>query len=74
MFHAAFWETAGWTPEAGYQGFSDEDGPTIPAYLKGKGRAMAGVNTPKEQDSSGLQPGVSTNGCAPLTSSFIDTG
>ena len=79
-YHAAFWETAGWTPEDGYRGFS-EDGPRIPPYLKGKGRARLhdpkeGEETPGEQDSSGWtlsQPGIPLDGCAPLPSSFIDT-
>ena len=79
-YHAAFWETAGWTPEGGYQGFSD-DGPRIPPYLKGKGRARLqnpkeGEETSGEQDSSGWtppEPGNPPHGCAPLPSSFIDT-
>ena len=78
-YHAAFWETAGWTPEGGYQGVLD-DGPRIPPYLKGKGKARLrdpneGGETPEEQDSSGPpQPGNLPYGCVPLPSSFIDTG
>ena len=80
-YHMAFWETAGWTPEDGYQGFSD-DGSRIPPYLKGKGRARhqdpkEGEETPGEQDSSGWnppQPDYPPYGCVPLPSYFIDMG
>ena len=78
-YHAAFWETAGWTPEDGYQGFS-LDGPRILPSLKGKARARLrdpneGGETPEEQDSSGPpQPGNLPYGCVPLPSLFIDTG
>ena len=58
--HATFWETAGWTPEDGYQGFREE-GYSIPTNLKGKGSVRlrgpkAGGETPEEQDSSGWSP------------------
>ena len=56
-FHAAFWETAGWTPEDRYQGWREE-GYSTPPHLKGRGRARMygpdeGEGTPKERDSPG---------------------
>jgi len=80
-YHAAFWGTAGWTPEDGYQGWREE-GYSIPTHLKGKGRARIhspneGGATPEEQDSPGWgspRPGSLVDVCVPLPSYFIYTG
>ena len=70
---AAFRAAAGWTPEDGYSG---DEGPSIPAHLKGKGKALIhdpdeGGSVPEEQVSSGSglpQPGSPVHVCVPPTS------
>ena len=65
--------TTGWTPEDGYPG---DEGPSIPAHLKGKGKALVhdpneGWSVPEEQVSSGSglpQPGSPVHACVPPTS------
>ena len=75
---AASWATAGWM-EGDYLG---NEGLSIPAHLKGKGREMVhdpseGGSMPEEQVSSGSgppQPGSPGNVCVPLTSWLIGAG
>lgn len=72
--HAAFWATAGWTPEEGYPGLRD-GASGIPTHLKGKGRKRIqdpneGGTPPEEPDFSGCglpRPGSSVNAFVPLT-------